>query len=110
MATKPVTKVITSTEADAKFGSMVDEASRGRSLFVITSHGKLQAVMLGVEEYLDLLERLEILDEQNDPAFQAALGEAQKDHELGRTMTKEEFDAEFGFSEEKLAGEDTDTL
>ena len=79
MAEKPVPKVISSTDASNNFGSMIDEAARGRSYFIVTRMGKARAVVLGLEQYRDLLEDLDIKGEQNDSGFQAALAEAKKD-------------------------------
>ena len=103
MADQPTPKVISATEASNNFGSMIDEAARGRSFFVVTRMGKARAVVLGLDQYRDLLEELEIKGEENDPEFQAALAEAKKDFELGRSISLEELDKEFGFTEDELA-------
>ena len=103
MADQPTPKVISATEASNNFGSMIDEAARGRSFFVVTRMGKARAVVLGLDQYRDLLEELEINGEENDPEFQAALAEAKKDFELGRSISLEELDKEFGFTEDELA-------
>ena len=103
MADKPIPKVISATEASNKFGGMVDEAARGLSMFVITRLGKARAVILGIDQYRELLDELEIIHEQNDPEIKAALEEAGKDFELGHTVTLEELDKELGFTEEELS-------
>ena len=103
MKEKLMPKVISATEASNRFGSLISEASRGNTLFVITRLGKAQAVIIGVEQYKELMEELEIIQEQNDPEFQAALEEAEEDHKLGRTVTLEELDKEFGFTEKEIA-------
>lgn len=105
MADQPTAKTISATEASNNFGSMIDEAARGRSFFVVTRMGKARAVVLGLDQYRDLIEELEIKQEQSDPVFQAALAEANKDFELGRTLNLDELDKEFGFTEEDLASE-----
>jgi prevent-host-death family protein len=94
-------KVISATNASNNFGSLIDEAARGRSYFVITRMGKAKAVVLGVQQYQELMEELEISQEQDDPEFQKALKEAGEDYELGRIMSLEELDRELGFSEEE---------
>jgi prevent-host-death family protein len=96
-----VPKVISATNASNNFGSVIDEAARGRSYFVITRMGKAKAVILGVQQYQALLEELEISQEQEDPKIQKALKEASEDYELGRTMSLEELDHELGFTEEE---------
>lgn len=105
MEDKPTPKVITSTDASNNFGSMIEEAAGGRSYFVVTRMGKARAVVLGLEQYRELLEDLEIKGEQNDPEVQTALSEAKKDFELGRTISLDELDKEFGFTQGELASE-----
>jgi len=99
---KVMPKVISATDAANKFVGLVEEAAQGRSLFVITRMGKAQAVVLGVERYREIMEELEITQEEKDSKVRAALKEARKDVELGRVMSEEEFDKEFGFNEETL--------
>lgn len=82
---------------------MIEEAAGGRSYFVVTRMGKARAVVLGLEQYRDLLEDLEIKQEESDPDFQAALAEANKDFELGRSLSLDELDMEFGFTKDELA-------
>ena len=102
MAERIMPKVISATEASNNFGNLIDEAAQGKSYFVITRMGKAKAVVLGVEQYRDMLEELEIAQEQEDPEVQKALKEALEDVELGRTMSLEELDRELGFTEEEL--------
>jgi prevent-host-death family protein len=98
----PRPKVISATEASNNFGSVIDEAAQGKSFFVITRMGKARAVVLGVEQYAELLEELEITQEQEDPEVQEALKEARQDVKLGRIVSLEELDKELGFIEEEL--------
>src|SRR6266540_2791200 len=99
---RPMPKIISATEASNNFGNLVDEAAQGKSYFVITRMGKAKAVVIGVEQYREMLEELEIVEDQEDPEVQKALQEAFEDVELGRTMSLEELDRELGFSEEEL--------
>jgi prevent-host-death family protein len=95
-------KVISATEASNNFGNLVDEAAQGKSYFVITRMGKAKAVVLGVDQYRDMLEELEIVEEQENPEVQKMLKEALDDVELGRTMSLEELDKELGFTDDEL--------
>ena len=95
-------KIISATEASNNFGSVIDEAAQGKSYFVITRMGKAKAVVLGVEQYRELMEELEIIQEQEDPEVQNALKEAREDLKLGRTISLEELDRELGFTDEEL--------
>jgi prevent-host-death family protein len=95
-------KIISATEASNNFGSVIDEAAQGKSYFVITRMGKAKAVVLGVEQYRELVEELEIIQEQDDEVFQKKLSEARRDIELGRTVTLDELDKELGITGEEL--------
>lgn len=103
MAERPMPKVISATEASNNFGTLIDEAAQGKSYFVITRMGKAKAVVLGVEQYKDILEELEINLEQESPEVQEALKEARRDVELGKTLSLEELDKELGLTKEELA-------
>lgn len=107
LANQIMTKTISATKASNNFGRMIDEAARGRSLFVVTRMGKPRAIVVGVDQYLELLEELEITQEQRDPEFQALLDKAREDIELGQTMTLDEFDEKFGFRDIELSTEES---
>src|SRR5919108_3948014 len=94
-------KIISATEASNNFGNLVDEAAQGKSYFVITRMGKAKAVVLGVDQYREMLEELEIVEEQENPEVQKMLKEALEDVELGRTMSLEELDKELGFTDDE---------
>ena len=102
MSERIMPKIISATEASNNFGNLVDEAALGKSYFVITRMGKAKAVVLGVKQYRDMLEELEMLEEQENPEIQKALKEAVEDVELGRTMSLEELDAKLGFTDDEL--------
>jgi prevent-host-death family protein len=96
-------KVISATQASNNFGSVIDEAAQGKSYFVITRMGKAKAVVLGLDQYREILEELEINLEQEDVEIQEALKMGREDIELGRTVSLEELDNELGFTEEELS-------
>lgn len=102
MADNPMPKTISATEASNHFGTMIDEAARGRSLFVVTRMGRPQAVVIGMDQYLELMELLETADELKDREYLAGIAEAREDIQLGRTLSLEELDRELGFSEAEL--------
>ena len=102
MVERIMPKVISATEASNNFGNLVDEAAQGKSYFVITRMGKAKAVVLGVDQYREMLEELEIVEEQENPEVQKMLQEALEDVELGRTMSLEELDKKLGFTDDEL--------
>lgn len=102
MADNPTPKTISATQASNHFGTMIDEAARGRSLFVVTRMGRPQAVVIGMDQYLELIELLETADELQDKEYLASIAEAREDIRLGRTLNLEVLDKEFGFTEAEL--------
>ena len=105
MRSNPQPKTISATEASNRFGAMIDEASRGRSLFVVTRMGKPQAVVLGMDQYRELIERLETVNELKDKSYLASIAEAREDFKVGRTLTLKELDEELGFKDDELVAE-----
>jgi PHD/YefM family antitoxin component YafN of YafNO toxin-antitoxin module len=81
---------------------MMEEAARGRSLFIVTRMGRPQAVVIGVNQYRELLEEIETAKELHDSEYMAGIAEARADFKLGRTLTLDELDKEMGFTEEDL--------
>lgn len=108
MPRKSVAKVISATKASNNFGSLINEAAKGDSYFVITRMGKARAVVLGIEQYSKLLDDLEIKGEEANSQFQKSLREARKEYELGEIMTEKEFDKEFEFTDETFLGKSSD--
>jgi prevent-host-death family protein len=104
MASHPKSKTITATEASNHFGSLINEAAQGKSLFVVTRMGDPQAVVIGIEQYRDLLDALDAIEEANDPVMRAAIDEAYEDIRLGRTLTVEELDEALGFTFDEIEG------
>ena len=84
---------------------MIDEAAHGRSLFIVTRMGHPRAVIIGVDQYRELLEELETVQELNDDEYLAGVAEAREDVHLGRTLTLDELDKELGFTEAELNAE-----
>lgn len=107
MTTKPMPKTITATNASNHFGQMVEEAAQGKSLFLVTRMGQPRAVLLGVEQYRELMEQLETVQEFDDLEYMTAVAEAREDIRLGQTLTLDELDKELGFTEEELASIDS---
>lgn len=102
MATRPIPKTITATEASNNFGRMIDEAAQGQTLFLVTRMGQPRAIVLGIDQYRELLEELETVQELHDSGYMAAVAEAREDIALGNILTLEELDAELGFTEAEL--------
>lgn len=99
MTDKPIPKTITATEASNNFGRMMSEVADGSSLFVVTRMGRPLGVVIGVEQYRQLLDELETVQERGDASFMAAITEAREDIQLGRTLTLDELDEELEFTE-----------
>ena len=84
MARSKTTKSVPAFEAKTHFGQLLDEVDRKGIRFLVKRRGKPVAVILGVEEFEDILE---IAGEEADKAFQASLQQAKKEYELGETIS-----------------------
>ncbi len=71
------------SEFRANVTSFIDEMKRNKRPLVITQHGKSSAVMLGVAEYEQMLEKLELLSD-----IQMAENQLQSDEGLSHDSAK----------------------
>lgn len=79
-------KTINAFTARTHLGQLIKQASEDGETFVLTKKGTPKVVLLGVEEYTDLLE---ILAEEQDKAFQQALKESAAQHKRGDVSSLE---------------------
>lgn len=63
-----------------QLGSLLREVGRKKIRFIITKGGKPTAVLLGIEDFDDMLEEL-------DPEFQGSLKAAAKEYRAGKSVT-----------------------
>ncbi len=59
-------KVIPISEARPKLANLIEEVSETREPYYIASRSKVKAVLLGIEEYEALMDRLEDLEDSLD--------------------------------------------
>jgi len=85
MATK-TTKSVPAFEAKTHFGQLLDEVDRRGIRFLVQRRGKPVAVIMGIEEFEDLLE---IAEEETDKEFQKSLEKSRREYELGEIITLE---------------------
>ena len=78
----PVT--IPAAIARTQLGSLLKQISRGKARFLITKGGKPTAVLLGVQDFDDIIEEL-------DPAFQTTLKVAAKEYKAGKAITLQDY-------------------
>lgn len=97
-----LTKKIAATEARNNFGRVLEEVVHEPTIFVVTRLGQPRAVILGVDQYQELIEELETGQELHDPGYIDAIAEAREDISLGNTLTLEDLDAELGFTKTDL--------
>ncbi len=94
-----VTKVISAFQARQNFGQLLDEARYKGLRFLVERAGKPMAVVIGIEEWENIMETLE---ELNDPEYLESVKEARREIELGQTLTLEELRAELAKSKNVL--------
>ena len=66
--------------ARTQLGSLLKQVRQKKARYVITKSGKPAAVLIGAEDFDDILEEL-------DPEFQKSLKVAAKEHRAGKSIT-----------------------
>jgi len=82
-----MTKTIDAHNARVHFGQLLDEVGEKDYTFLVKRRGKVAAVILSPEDYMDILE---IGAEVNDATTINALAESKKQFELGEVGTEED--------------------
>jgi len=83
-------KEIKAAEARIKFGEVIDTARYAHNQYLVTKAGKPMVVILGVEDYEDMIDMLDTMAEQLDPKFQEDLKQSRKEYEKGEVGTIED--------------------
>ena len=80
----PMTTIIPAYIARTQLGSLLKQVRQKKARFVITKSGKPTAVLIGAEDFDDMLEEL-------DPEFQRSLRVAAKEYRQGRSVTLKDY-------------------
>jgi prevent-host-death family protein len=75
------TKSISSTEAQNKFGQVLNEVSQNQTRYIVERHGHPQAVILSFDDFTRILN-----DERERQNMHAVLKEIRPLYELGRVI------------------------
>lgn len=78
-----MTKLIPIREAKAKFSEVLNLARYRKQQFFITKKNVPWAVIIGVDEYEDLLDQLDTMTEQLDTKFQKSLKKSIQEYQQG---------------------------
>ncbi len=80
------------SEFRANVTTFIDEMKRNKRPIVITQHGKSSAVMLGVAEYEQMLEKLELLSDIQIAEAQLSVDKGLS-HESAKSQVLKDLDA-----------------
>ncbi len=84
---KTVAKTIDAHDARVHFGQLLDEVSKKNYTFFIKRRGKLAAVIIKPEDYLDILE---IEAELNDSEMNRTLIQSEEEFKIGEVGYEED--------------------
>jgi len=84
MPKDPMTATIPAYIARTQLGSLLRQVASKKARFVITKSGKPTAVLLGVQDFDDILEEL-------DPEFQKSLKVAAKEYRAGKAVSLRDY-------------------
>ncbi len=87
----PTTKVVSAFRARQNLGQLLDEARYQGHRFVVERSGKPMAIVVGIEEWENILETLA---ELSDPEYLVSIKQARREIELGQGMSLEQLEAE----------------
>ena len=73
--------------AKAQFSKLLKRVREQRESFAITQRGKIEGVLMSIEEYESLIETLEIL---SDREFMKSIERGLKDEKAGKLYTHDE--------------------
>jgi prevent-host-death family protein len=82
-----IAKTIDAHDARIHFGQLLDEVGKKDYTFFIKRRGKLAAVIINPEDYIDILE---IEAELNDPEINKALMQSEEEFKIGEVGTEED--------------------
>ena len=80
----PVSATIPAAIARTQLGSLLRQISHEKARFVITKGGKPTAVLLGIDDFDDIVEEL-------DPVFQKSLKVAAQEYTAGKAITLQDY-------------------
>jgi len=80
----PMSATIPAAIARTQLGSLLKQISNEKARFVITKGGKPTAVLLGIDDFDDIVEEL-------DPAFQKSLRVARREYKAGKAITLQDY-------------------
>ena len=66
-------KTITAKKVRINFGEIMNRAHYGHEPYIITKQNKPMVILLGIEDYEDMVDLLDTMAEQLDPQFQKSL-------------------------------------
>lgn len=82
-----MSKTIDAHDARVHFGRLLDEVKTNDYTFFVKRRGKVAAVIMSPEDYVDMLE---VGAELSDPEITRALAESEKEFELGEVGTEDD--------------------
>lgn len=86
-----ITRVVPAFKARQNFGQLLEQARYRGYRFVVERSGKPMAVVVGIEEWQNIVETLAELD---DPEYLDSIKEARREIELGQSLSLDELRAE----------------
>lgn len=84
MARHIATTTVPAYIARTQLGSLLKQVSEKKARFVITKSGKPSAVLIGIEDFDDILEELE-------PEFQKSLKVAAREYQAGKAISLHDY-------------------
>jgi len=91
--------IISITEARSNIFAIAEQVQKRGSHYAFTENGRPKAVMMSADEYENLMEDLELM---NDPKFMARVRNTEKDFAKGGYVLLKDLERELGFSRSSI--------
>jgi antitoxin YefM len=85
-----IPKVIPAKEVRYQLSEIINKVSRRHQPMVITRNGNPEVVLIGAEDYEDMIDLMDTMAEELNPKFRKALQKARQEYERGEMGTAED--------------------
>jgi prevent-host-death family protein len=85
-----IPKSVNAKKVRYQLGEIINKVSYGHQPMVITRNGNPEVVLIGAEDYEDMIDLMDTMAEELSPKFRKALKKARQEYERGEVGTAED--------------------
>jgi prevent-host-death family protein len=85
-----IPKAIAAKKVRYQLGEIINKVSYGHQPMVITRNGNPEVVLIGADDYEDMIDLMDTMSEELNPKFRKSLKKAREEYERGEVGTAED--------------------